>query len=816
MFWNYIKVGLRNLYKFRVFSFINIFGLAVSMSVCLLIISMISDMKKYDQFHSKKDRIFRITSWPNGNYFSGMATSPYLLSEALLSEYPVVKEATRLRAGVGGDVTFNKKTLTTRGFFADNSYFSVFDFEFEKGNPDNALIKPNSIVLNGEFAKKLFGNEDPLGKMVDFVDRGLIHLEIAGIDKPPVEWGSFEITGVTEDRNYKTHMKWDMLISTSTVPSLIKEGKQDVWDDSWESYWGTYTYVVLDDKNDEPGLESALSQIKEQQYLENEDFKEFQFRTQALTKITPGRILGNFTSFRMPIEGFYFLSFLAFVIMSLACLNYTNLSVARALTRAREVGVRKVTGAIKKNLVGQFMSESIIAAILSLGIAILFLVILKPAMMSLWINKYLSFGFSENISVYVVFLLFAICIGIIAGLYPAFYMSRYKPIVVLKNIDRVKAGKLGMRKFMIITQFVVSLFFIVTTMLIYKQLNHYLNFEYGFSTENIVNIELQSNDYEVMVNELSSIPGVTDISACEYIPATGISNGINIRKEGSEDEHIQMTRINVDDKFIPNLNLEVLYGNNLPETTEQSDGQFFVVNEVAAKNLGYEDPSEIVGKAVEVLNSDQPRQVIGVVQDFRFGLPMLDKEIGPLVLLSNSKEFSFLNVKVHSTNLMETVEELENKWKEVDPVHEFKYDIFDEQMAGTNQAIVDIVTIVGFVTFLTIIIACLGLLGMATYSVERRIKEVGIRKVFGASDKEITLLLSKGFIKLLIISIIISAPLTYFINNLWLQNFPNKVNFGIGLVSLGALILLVLGLLTISTQTLQASQSKPVNTLRNE
>ncbi|MFC2123507.1 ABC transporter permease [Bacteroidota bacterium] len=815
MFWNYLKVSLRNLYKYKIFSFINIFGLAVSMCVCLVIISMIADLKQYDRFHSKKDRTFRIISWKESEIM-GMATSPYLLAPALLDDYPVVVEATRMRAPVGGDIAYNQKILTTRGFFADNSYFSVFDFEFEKGNPGNALVKPNSIVLNGEFAKKLFGNEDPLGKVVDFMDRGLIHLDIAGIDKPPVSWGTFVVTGVIADRSYKTHMKWDILVSTSTIPVLVKEEKIDTWSQNWENYSTTYTYVVLPDKNRISELETALQDIRDKQYSENEDFDGFQLRIQALTKITPGKMLGNFTSFRMPIEGFYFLSFLAFIIMSLACLNYTNLSIARALTRAREVGVRKVTGAIRKNLVGQFMSESIITALFSLVIAILLLIFLKPALMSLWINKYLSFGFNESMTVYLIFLGFAVFIGIIAGLYPALYMSRYKPIIVLRKIDQGKTGKLGMRKFMIITQFVVSLFFIVTTMLIYKQLNHYLNIEYGFNTENIVNIELQSNDYEVMANEFSSIPNVSEISACEYIPATGISNGINIRKEGSEEEHIRMTRISIDNKFISNLDIELLYGNNLPDISESSNGQFFVVNEMATRELGFENPSEIVGEAVEILNTDQLAEVVGVVEDFIFRLPMLEDEIGPLVLRTRPGDFSFMNVKVNTADLGGTIDQMETKWKELDPVHEFKYDIFDEQMAGTNQAIVDVVSIVGFVTFLTIIIACLGLLGMATYSVERRIKEVGIRKVFGANDKQITFLLSKGFIKLLIISIIISAPLTYFINNLWLQNFPNKVDFGIGLISLGTLILLVLGLLTISTQTLRASRSNPVNTLRNE
>jgi len=280
------------------------------MCVCLLIISMIADLKQYDQFHTKKDRTFRIISWKEGDIM-GMATSPYPLSQTLIEEYPVVQEATRMRSPVGGDITYNQKTLTTRGFFADNSYFSVFDFEFEKGNPGNALEKPNSIVLNGEFAKKLFGNEDPLGKVVDFMDRGLIHLEIAGIDKPPVSWGTFVITGVIEDKNFKTHMKWDLLMSTSSIPALIKEEKIDKRSQTWEDYFATYTYVVLADKSKISGLEAALKDIIELQYSDNENFEGFQFRIQPLTKITPGKMLGNFTSFRMPIEGFYFLSFLS-------------------------------------------------------------------------------------------------------------------------------------------------------------------------------------------------------------------------------------------------------------------------------------------------------------------------------------------------------------------------------------------------------------------------------------------------------------------------------------------------------------------------
>lgn len=815
MFRNYIKVGLRNLSKYKVFSFINIFGLATSMCVCLLIISMVAELKQYDQFHVKKDRTYRITSWTKGN-FTGYATSPYMLSSTLKDDYPVVENATRMMQGVGGDITFDQKTLSCRGFFADNEYFSVFDFEFEKGNPGNALAQPNSIVLSHDLAKRLFGDSDPLGKTVDFSDRGLPHIEFSGLDNPAVPWGTFEITGVMSNSDYKSHMKWELLMSAATIDALVKEGKLDEWTYNWENYYNTYTYVVIPEKRSESNLQSALDEIGHRQYSEKENFENFELKIQPLTKISPGRLLSNFTSYRMPIEGIYFLSFLAFIIMLMACLNYTNLSVARALTRAQEVGIRKVTGATRKNLIYQFMSESIVTSLFSLALAIVLLVFLKPAFMGLWINKFLNFELQENIPVYLIFVAFAILVGIIAGLYPSIYLSKYRPIIVLKKIDQRKAGRLGMKKLMTVSQFAVSFFFIVTTLLVYKQLKHFLNFEYGFSTENIINVELQSNEYELISNEFAKIPGVSRISACEYIPATGISNGIDIKKEGSEEDFVNMTRISVDENFISNLGIELLYGRNLPDLNESKEGLFLLINETAVTKLGYENPAQVIGEFVEIRHSDQSAEIIGIFKDFRFRLPMFSQDIGPLVLRTRSEDFSYMNIKVGAGDLVGILDRMEEKWKELDPVHDFKYDIFDKQLAGTHQVLGDVVSIVGFIGFFTIVIACLGLLGMATYSVERRIKEVGIRKVFGAGEGQITYLLSKGFIKLLIISMIISIPLTYLANNLWLQNFPNRVSLGPELFLTGSLIVLVLGLMVIGTQTLKASRANPVNTIRYE
>ena len=511
--------------------------------------------------------------------------------------------------------------------------------------------------------------------------------------------------------------------------------------------------------------------------------------------------------------GYYFLSALALVIMISACLNYTNLSIARALTRAKEIGIRKVAGAYRKNLVFQFLSESVITALLALIMAIILLLIIAPAFKGLWVNKYLNFQLPSTPSVYVMFTGFALLIGIIAGLYPAFYLSKYQPIKALKNLNNVTPGKLGIRKALGVSQFVISLFLITTSILIYNQFKHYLAFDYGFNTKNIVNIELQGADYRKVVNELQSVSGVTTISACDVIPAGGRSNGNEIRKSGSSDEYFSNDLLLTDEHFMDNLGLKILAGRNfVPDEPAQN----IVVNEAMVKQLGFKHPSEMVGEMVETKWGREQFKVIGVVKDFRYRLLINQHEIKPLMVRNEPEHFEYLNVKLSSTNLMGTMASLESTWKKIDPIHPLKYEFYDEQLQATHHAIFDIVSILGFISFLAIVIACLGLLGMATYTAERKTKEVGIRKILGAGDYSIALLLSKGFLRMLAVSVLIGAPFSYVINNLWLQEFPNRVEFGWGTVFLGTVVLLALGLITIGSQTIWASKSKPVDALKME
>ena len=815
MFKNYLKVCLRSLLKNKTFSFINIFGLAVSMSICLLIILMLADQRQYDQFHDDKERIYRIVSDRNNDPIL-TATTPNPLGITLKEDYPIVENSTRLIMGIGGDITYDQKTMTARGFFTDQNLLDVLSFKLVKGNKHLVLKDSRSIVLTDEFAEKLFGSVDPIGKVISFDDRGLPYLDIGGIDNPAVSWGEFTVTGVLAKKDYKSHLKFDALISTSTLPSLIAEDKMEDRSNNWTYYFNCYTFVKLKEGKTEEELKLALADLTKRKYSEKEDYKEFALVSQKLTEITPGKFMSNLASFRLPIEAYYFLSFLALVIMISACLNYTNLSIARSLTRSKEVGIRKVTGAFRRHLVWQFLGESIITALFALVIAILILNIMKPAFMSLWINKYLNFNLSENIPVFIIFLFFAIAIGIIAGIVPSLHLSRFKPIQVLKNSEGGKSGKLGLRKVLTVSQFVTSLFFIVTTILIFRQTKHYVDFEYGFKTENIINIELQGNDFELVSNELSSIPGVTTISASQYLPATGVSYSSSLRKAESEDDFFSMGSIYIHPNFIDNLNLEIVSGQNFNDFNNSNVEKSVIINETAVKTLGFETVHDAVGATVEVEHLDQNVQIAGVVKNFRFRMPWIEENISPFVFRNGSDKFSYVNVKVNTDDLKGLVNEIEKSWAEIDPVHSFEYSYFDEQMANSYQLLSDVISIVGLFAFLSITIACLGLLGIATFSAERRTKEVGIRKVLGAGEFKIAFLLSKDFIKMLLISILIASPLVYFINNMWLQNFSNRIDYGFGTIFLGTLIMLTLGIITIGSQTLRASKANPADTLRME
>ncbi|MFK7953315.1 MAG: FtsX-like permease family protein [Ekhidna sp.] len=809
MFKNYFKVGIRNILKYKMFSFINVFGLAVAMSVCMLIILMLADQKSYDQFHEKKDRVYRVLGTPEKGSVP-YATTPLPTSKTIKDDYPIVEESIFLRQGVGGDATFENKMTSLRGFFVSESFFDVLDYPMSQGDKRSALSEPNTMIITASKAYQLFNSENPIGKHVQFSDRGLGIMDMDG-DRPPVDWGTFKVTGVIDDSDFKSHLKFDVLASESTLPILYKDGLIPDLSLEWDVYFTSYSYVLLKEGVSQSELDEALTELSDRKFAELEGLEDYIFESQSLMKITPGMLINNEASFRLPIIAYYILSVLALVIMIMACLNYTNLSIARSLSRMKEIGIRKVNGARRQSLISQFLTESIITVMFSLVLAFGILYLVKEAFMNLWANEYLNFELQLTPGVIFICIAFALLIGLIAGIYPALFLSRKPPISALKNSDQA-AGKWGLHKFLNVSQFVVSLLFIVTSIVIFNQFKHYTTFEYGFDADNIVNIPLQSNDYEVMRAELETVPGVVAISACEYIPATGTTDMTRFDNPNNENEPITLLQMKVNETFLSNIDVKIIAGQGLPSSGESK--RFIVINESALPKLGYKNPQEAIGKIWS--SSTGEKQIRGVIEDFRNTMLINGDEIRPTVLANDPNDFNFLNVRITEGNPTNILIELEDRWKRIDSKHEFEYEFFANDLANTNLFIFDIVSIIGYLSFLAILIACLGMLGMATYTTERRTKEVGIRKVLGAAEMKIVIILSKNFLKLLGISILIAAPLSYFANSFWLDNLPNRVDFGFGTVVIGSLLMLGLGLLTIGSQTIRAARQNPVESLKDE
>jgi len=816
MFFNYIKAGIRNLLKYKAFSFINVFGLAAAMSVGMLIILMLADQKSHDQFNEKKDRTYRILT-DRKDWRHPYATSPVPLAATMVADYPIAETVTQLVLGVGGDARYKEEIVEMRGYFADTSFFSVFSFALERGDRGTALAAPNSLILTHAMAERLFKGEDPIGKAVVFTDRGLIMFSQASASAA-TPWGSYTVTGVIADNHYRSHLQFDVLVSASSMPVLQRQNKLPDHSNDWANYYNCYTYVVLAPGKDEQQLDTVLSRLAARQYAGLPDLKGVNMMGQALTRISPGILLGNESTIVLPLVAYYFLSFLALVIILSACLNYINLSVARALKRAKEIGVRRVSGALRTDLILQFLGESLLTAVCAMGMAVLLLFFLKAAFVRLWVNRYLHFELQGSAMVYLVFLGLALLIGFVAGIYPALYLSKIDPVLALKSDGGGRPGRLPMRKVLGVSQFALSLFFVITSILIYNQFKYFIEFKYEFTTGNIVNINLQSNDYKTVTEAFRTVPGVSAVSACQYIPASTRSEGGSLRKAADsagvgKEAYKEFMSLGADEHFFEALGLKLVAGRNLPAAGPTAD-KYLVVNEAAARAFGYHRPADMVGQSFKMSWSDSVYVVIGVVQDFHMRMLLGNDKIEPLFLQNAPAGFQYVNVRIASRDTRSVMAGLESKWKRIDPVHPLKYDFFDQQLAEESQGVFDVVSILGFIALLAVIIACLGMLGMATYSTERRRKEVGIRKVLGAGDMGNALLLSREFIHILLIAIAIAAPLSYTLNTMWLRKFPNRVEFGWGTVLLGTGIILALGLLTIASQTIRASRLNPVESLR--
>ena len=785
---NYLKTAIRNIWRHKGHALINVLGLALSMSVCLLIILVIMDQTSYDNFHENKQRIYRVTTEDHNFEFSidRFATSPPVLGKELESRYPQVKQVATIHRSAAGELEKDGKVLDLVGLTADEAFFDVFSFPL-LGEGSSALTEPNTIVIREQTAGKFFGSENPVGKT--------LHSEA---------FGELTISGVIPDTKEKTHIRFDYLLSSVSLDTISN---------SWLEAYDSYNYLLLADQSDLSGLKKGMTRLANEHYSDKADH-DFSFHLQKLGDIAPGPLMGNEIGFYLPDFMIYVLAILAFIVIFSAAVNYTNLSIARSLTRVKEVGMRKVVGARRKQVIGQFLVESVLMALIALVFAYGMLQYLKPAFHDLQLMSLLEIDPRENAGVYLAFLLFAVLVGVVAGLSPSWIMSRFRPAHILKGLSgtrKILSGQ-GMRKSLIVTQFVVSIVLIISIILVYRQSDYFLNSNHGFRQSGVLNIRLQENSREKVSQWLASYPSVEDFAYSAVIPGLGNRHSSEAWK-GDEEKSFNLNHIKVDARYVDVMNLNLIAGSSFPEDASTENEKFLIINEQAVSQFGFDTPASAPGQYVTVEDSLN-LEILGVIEDFHFVSKF--ERIKPFALRLKPDQTHYVQAVIAGPSLKGTYDKLKEDWKQIDERHPFEAEWMDQEIEDYYMMLGEMMYIVGYVTLLALAVACLGLLGMAAYSVQVRRKEIGIRKAMGANTQSIVGTLSRSFVRILMVATLIALPLAYYGNNIWLSSFAYRVDFGWATLAAGTLLVLSISLAIVFYQALRASRNNPAHVLRYE
>lgn len=811
MYRNYLKVAWRNLLKNKVFSFINITGLAIGLSCFILIALYVLNELSYDGFFTASDRIYRINSDVRfGGSDTRMPFSSDMMGQTLTKDYPQVEQYTRVYNSNGSKMIRKDRDFINEAHIAhvDSTFFQVFSLKSLAGNLGSALNEPNTVVLTASAARKYFGTTEAVGKTLETNDNGKT---------------IYKVTGVVEDIPKNSHFNFRFLFSMDNV------------DYGWGNYLSHnfHTYLLLKE-----GVDPKSFANKFEEYINNyvapqarqimnissmDEFRkagndlvysmipltDIHLKSDRQQEITTG---GN-------IQYVYIFSGVALFILLIACINFMNLTTARSANRAREVGIRKVLGTDRRSLMTQFLSESLLMTFLSLFIA-LFIAYLVLPLFNEVSGKEMTIADLFTPIFLPLLLALPIVVGLLAGSYPAFYLSAFKPIQVLKgklNLG-VKGG--GLRSALVVVQFVTSIILIIGTIIIYKQLNYIQNKNLGFAKEQVLIVNdtyALGDNANAFRNELMQQPGVLNASFSGYLPVTSSSRSNNtFSKESVVDAKngFNMESWMVDEAYIPTMGMEIKRGRNFSKSFG-ADSTGVIINETTEKIIGYADP---IGKKLYSIVDVQRGEVkaftiIGVVKNFHF--QTLKESIGPLCLLYGHNTW-LASFKVAPANVASVIRTAKEKWKTMASGAPFSYRFMDDSFDEMYHSEERVAKIALTFSILAIFIACLGLFGLVTFIAEQREKEIGIRKVLGASVQGIVQLLSKDFIKLVIIAFVVAAPAAWYFMNRWLQDFAYRIQISWWVFLLAGFLALLIAMVTLSVQAIKAALANPVKNLRTE
>ena len=801
MLGSYFKTSGRNILRNKLFSSINIIGLAISMSVGLVLIALIVELNSYDKFHSNYDRIYRVMNTYESISNDGVdeyASTSVLAGKRIAESVSGVDKVVLLRRNFTADLHVGEKTIPLEGLWASEEFLNIFSFEVLSGDPATALRDLNSVVLTSSSAKKLYGKEDVVGYQV------------------LIDTANYTITAVIKDPPLNSHLRFQMLGSFITIDTKRLADNDNNWM-KWDYMWQNYVYFFLPTDYDLESITRSFETISEAENKTVEN-KTINIYPQPLSEVVISADLSNNIGPNFSKSMLFILGGLALVVIVSACFNYTNLSIARALRRAREVGIRKVVGASKNQIFGQFIIEAIIISVLALVLAFILFLLIKPHFLSIDRSIERLVILELTPAIFFFFIVLAVTVGILAGFFPAVFFAKINTIKVLKNLSAVQLFKhVNFRKFLIVFQYTLSIGFIVAVSIGYRQYQHSIAFDLGLTTENILNIDVQDNKSDLIIKELSELPEVKSISKSLYVTAVGTSWTGYFR---SNDPHDSTTFYYnyVDENFIPMHNINLLAGKNFyPKVSEEGNDARIIINQKLLKWMSLENPEDAVGQ--EIFMNGKKCTVIGVMQDFHHNT--LNNPISNFAFryFDNppTQWGSVINLKIQSTDLIGLMSKIEEAWKKVDHVHPLNATFYSEKIEKAYDEMSGMVQIIGFLAFLSISIASMGLLGMVVFTTETRLREISVRKVFGATEGNLIILMSKGFIFLLSIASLIAIPSAYLLfDKMIFDKIAYRAPLGFVDLFSGTLIVLSIALLAISSQTVKVARVNPAKTLRND
>jgi putative ABC transport system permease protein len=801
MFKSYIIIGWRNLLKKKGYSAINIFGLGIGIASCMLIFMYVQYERSFDKYHEKGDRIYRVIHGGKQQALDAYwVWNNAPIGPALAANFPEIDKVLQFSGRSDILLTYGEKIYQEEDvFFMDSTAFEVFSWKLVKGNPKTALAAPYSIVLTESMAKKYFGDEDPLGK------------SLKGTDSPGrANAGDYLVTGVMEDVPANSHFSFDALLSLSTFRKSIPEIFTN-----W-GYVDFYTYFLVNDNFDRVKFEQKLPEFIDRQM--NDPKHTYVVRIEPLKDVYLGTVAQRQPGETGSLANLYVFSIIGLFILVIAMINFMNLSTARSMERSKEVGIRKSIGAGRKSLISQFLSESLIIVYLAMALAIILVSLTLPAMNDITGRTLVIQNFTTPRNMAVLAGI-SLVIAVIAGSYPSFVLSAFNPVVVLKGLS--KSGKSGvmLRRALVVFQFSLSIALIAGTMIVYSQMSHILNKDMGFDKERMLILDYNYDEQvnrqrEALKTEMEAKADILSAAFSRSVPGSYYPNaGTEIQSpEGDKKVMNGQPIFQVGMDFIDHFGLKLVAGRSYSREFPADTIGGLVINETMAKQYGYTNPEDIIGKKYSQWGREG--EIIGVVKDFNF--TSLHRRIEPLSMPLEPFACRYLSLKVKTSDMAATIEEVHQIWNRFAPHRPFLYSFLDEDFAAQYQKDFNFRKL--FTTFsgLAIFIACLGLLGLATYTAELKTKEIGIRKVLGANIASIVSMLSKDFVILVVISMVIATPVAWYAMNKWLEDFAYHIDIQFWIFILAGAAALIVAVLTISYQAINAALANPVKALRSE